>query len=85
MMANDILQQETRIRELAEQIAKKSDNRKMADLVDLQDSARQLRDQYESLLFAIEDFGILIPVEEIGSMTFYHASIHATYFAAQGK
>jgi hypothetical protein len=37
--------------------------------------------QCVALQKAVDDFGVLIPVDEISSMTFYHADIHTKYFA----
>jgi len=50
-------------------------------LDNLHESLAELERTRERLSSSIEDFGILIPVDQIASMTLYHASIHSKYFA----
>ncbi|HEV7398267.1 MAG TPA: hypothetical protein VGN86_17275 [Pyrinomonadaceae bacterium] len=52
-----------------------------AKVRDLRDEVSSLEYQSRRLLSSVEDFGVLIPVDQIASMTLYHASIHTKYFA----
>lgn len=47
----------------------------------LSQKVSQLERDSQSLISAVDDFGILIPVDQIASMTLYHPRIHAKYFA----
>lgn len=46
----------------------------------LHEEINSLERAHHTLHSSIEDFGILIPVDQIASMTLYHASIHSKYF-----
>jgi hypothetical protein len=47
----------------------------------LRDDVTSLEHDCNALRSSINDFGILIPVDQIASMTLYHATIHSKYFA----
>ncbi len=47
----------------------------------LRDDVTNLEYDCNTLRSSINDFGILIPVDQIASMTLYHAAIHSKYFA----
>jgi hypothetical protein len=59
-----------------QQIASKA---KQLDI--LREELSNLERARQTLSSSVDDFGILIPVDQIASMTLYHASIHSKYFA----
>ncbi len=57
------------------------DEETIIDLVGpLADHVRELASRKDRLASGVEDFGILIPVDEIASVTLYHAEIQTQYF-----
>jgi hypothetical protein len=84
-LANDFLYHESKILQLEHASVAGPDEAKRHQIDDLKLRTDDLYTNYQSLSSVIEDFGILIPVDEITSMTFYHASIHTKYFASLEK
>lgn len=86
-MASEAYEKRQRIEELQTEINKASDPRKEQEeeLFILKTQAGLLEADLKTLASSVEDFGILIPVEEIASMSLYHADIHAKYFAPLAK
>ncbi len=71
--------------QLRKELERQKDLQKEADMADLQEESNNCSLRCDQLLSAVDDFGILIPVEEIASMTLYHAWIHTKYFLKVDK
>lgn len=79
-MASEIYDKRSNADKLQQEIKAKLDEQKAMSINELRAQADQQEFELNTLLSQVEDFGILVPVDEIASMTLYHAAIHAKYF-----